>query len=140
MYVNTSLNYTVLEKTSNEAFQALWNELGFLKGKNVICSVIYRRDNSPEQFRTYFYMTLERLSSANKPICVMGDFNIDLLKSETCDFSHNFLLSVQTCSFPPDLLLFTSLLEFTIILPHFLAISLLTEFTSNSPVATLSQI
>ena len=63
MYVSTSLNYTVLEKTSNEAFQALWIELEFLKGKNVICGVIYRQHNSPEQFQTYFDMTLERLIS-----------------------------------------------------------------------------
>ena len=90
MYVNSSLNYKVLEKASNEAFQALWIELEFLKGKNVICGVIYRQHNSPEQFQTYFDMTLERLSSTNKPIYVMGDFNIDLLKSETCDFSHKF--------------------------------------------------
>ena len=101
MYVNSSLNYKVLEKASNEAFQALWIELEFLKGKNVICGVIYRQHNSPEQFQTYFDMTLERLSSTNKPIYVMGDFNIDLLKSETCDFSHNFLLSMQSYSFFP---------------------------------------
>ena len=101
MYVDTSLNYTVLEKTSNEAFQALWIELKFLQGKNVICGVIYRQHNSPEQFQTYFDMTLERLSSTNKPIYIMGDFNIDLLKSETCDFAHNFLLSMQSYSFSP---------------------------------------
>ena len=29
----------------------------------------------------------------------MGDFNIDLLQSETCDFSHNFVLSMQSYSF-----------------------------------------
>ena len=101
MYVDANLNYTVLEKTSNEAFQALWIELEFLKGKNVICGVIYRQHTSPEQFQTYFDMTIERLSSTNKPIYVMGDFNIDLLKSETCDFSHNFLLSLQSYSFFP---------------------------------------
>ena len=66
--LNTSLNYLVLEKTFNEAFQALWIELEFLKGKNVICGVIYRQHNSPEQFQAYFEMTLERLSSTNKPI------------------------------------------------------------------------
>jgi len=31
----------------------------------------------------------------------MGDFNIDLLKSETCDISHNFLLPMQSYSFSP---------------------------------------
>ena len=49
-------------------------------------------------------MTLERLESpTNKPIYVMGDFNIDLLKSETCDFSHNFLMSMQSYSFFPGI-------------------------------------
>ena len=50
MYVNSSLNYTVLEKTSNEVSQDIWIELEFLKGKNVFCGVIYRQHNSPEQF------------------------------------------------------------------------------------------
>lgn len=31
----------------------------------------------------------------------MGDFNVELLKSETCDFSPNFLLSIQSYSFFP---------------------------------------
>ena len=43
MYVNNSLNYTILEKTSNEAFQALWIEIDFLHCKNIICGVIYRQ-------------------------------------------------------------------------------------------------
>ena len=81
--------------------KVLLHKSEIIKGKNVICGVIYRQHNSPEQFQTYFDMTLERLSSTNKPIYLMGDFNIDLLKSETCDFSHNFLLSMQSYSFFP---------------------------------------
>ena len=54
MYVSNSLNYTILEKTSNEAFQALWIEIDFLHCKNIICGVIYRQHNSPEQFQTAF--------------------------------------------------------------------------------------
>ena len=33
----------------------------------------------------------------------MGDFNIDLLRSETCGFSPNFLLSLQSFSFVPTI-------------------------------------
>ena len=33
----------------------------------------------------------------------MGDFNIDPLKSETCDFFNNFLLSLQSYSFFPTI-------------------------------------
>ena len=33
----------------------------------------------------------------------MGDFNTHLLKSETCDVSHNFLLRLQSDSFFPTI-------------------------------------
>jgi len=36
-----------------------------------------------------------------KTVCIAGDFNIDLLKSESCDYAHNFLLSLQSYSFIP---------------------------------------
>ena len=36
MFIDETLNYKVLEKTSNEAFQALWVEISFVKRKNVI--------------------------------------------------------------------------------------------------------
>ena len=63
-----SLNYTVLEKTSSGAFQALWIEIEFLQGKSIICGVIYRQHNSPERFQTYFDETLDKLSYSQKPI------------------------------------------------------------------------
>ena len=34
LFVDQSLNYNVLEKTSNEAFQALWVEISFVNHKN----------------------------------------------------------------------------------------------------------
>lgn len=46
-------------------------------------------------------MTLEKRSSPNKVVYFMDDFNIDLLKSEISDLSHNFLLSLQSYSFFP---------------------------------------
>ena len=46
MFIDESLNYHILEKTSNEAFQALWVEISFDKNKNIICGIIYRQHNS----------------------------------------------------------------------------------------------
>ena len=34
---------------------------------------------------------------------ILGDFNLDLLKSETCHYSHHFLLSLQSCYFLPTI-------------------------------------
>ena len=86
-----------LGKTSNEAFQALWIELRFASKKNIICGIIYRQHNSPERFLEYFEQTLDKFISTGKNVCVMGDFNLCLLKSEVSKFSHNFLLCLQNC-------------------------------------------
>ena len=48
------MNYTVIEKTYNEAFQALWIELQFAKQRNIICGVICRQHRSAERFFTLF--------------------------------------------------------------------------------------
>ena len=101
MYINNCLKYKVLERTSKDAFQALWIEIESLKSKNIVCGVIYRQHNDPEQFLQYVDFTLEKLSSSDKVVYLMGDFNIDLLKSEISDYSQNFLLSLQCYSFFP---------------------------------------
>ena len=87
IYISSSLSYNVIEKTSTQAFQALWIEIQFLKKTNIISGVIYRQHNSPDQFKTYFDEISKKSSAQNKSIYVMGDFTIDLLfKTETCDF------------------------------------------------------
>ena len=62
----------------------------------MICGIIYRQHNSPEKFQTYFDETVERFSTSGKTIYLMGDFNINLLSSETCKYAQNFLLSLQS--------------------------------------------
>ena len=54
MYIDETMNYTVIERTSNEEFQALWIELQFVKQSNIIiCGVIHiRQHNSVEHFLT----------------------------------------------------------------------------------------
>ena len=101
MYVKDSLNYTIIDKTSNEAFQALWIEFHLSRQPNIICGVVYRQHNSPQQFLDYFDETLEKFSALNKPIFIMGDFNINLLAVETCNYAHKFLLSLQSYSLIP---------------------------------------
>ena len=50
LFIDETLNYTVLEKTSNEAFQSLWIEISFVRQKNVICGIVYRQHNAPDRF------------------------------------------------------------------------------------------
>ena len=65
-----------------KAFQALWVEIHFIYAANIICGVIYRQHNSPETFLKYFEETVENLSISGKPIYIMSDTNLNLLRSE----------------------------------------------------------
>ena len=51
MYIKEGISYKVIEKTSNESFQGVWIELQFPKKTNVICAILYRQHNSPEDFQ-----------------------------------------------------------------------------------------
>ena len=51
----------------------------------------------------YFEQTLEKFISTGKNVCVMVDFNLCLLKSEVLEFSHIFLLSLQSCYLIPTI-------------------------------------
>ena len=105
MYIRDNLKYTVLEKCSNGAFQALWVETDFPDKSNIICGVIYRQHNSPESFETYFEDTLDRFSAlrSNKYIYIMGDFNINLLNAQTCQYTQDFLLTLQSYALTPTI-------------------------------------
>ena len=74
MFIDELLNYHVLERTSNEAFQVLWAEFSFEKKKCHLWN-LYRQHNSPEIFQSYFDETIEKLASSGKHIVIIGDFN-----------------------------------------------------------------
>ena len=60
LFVDETLSYSVFEKASTESFQALWIEIYFVKKKNVICGVLYRQHNSPENFLKYLEIYFDR--------------------------------------------------------------------------------
>ena len=103
LYINESLKYTVTEKTSNEAFQALWIEIHSSQKCNIICGIVYRQHNSPQRFQEYFDETLEKLIASNKSVYIMGDFNINLLHAESSRYAQEFLLSLQSFPFTPTI-------------------------------------
>ena len=96
VFVDQSITYNVLEKTSNEAFRVLWVEISFVNHKNIVCGIIYDQHNSPDYFLTYLDKTIEILVSDDKDVYIMGDFNIDLLKCESSQMSQDFLLSLRS--------------------------------------------
>ena len=103
LYINESLKYTVIEKTSNEDFQALWIEIHSSQKCNIICGIVYRQHNSPQRFQGYFDETPEKVIASNKSVYIMGDFNINLLHAESSRYAQEFLLSLQSFSFTPTI-------------------------------------
>ena len=101
MYIDSELKYVVLEKSSNEAFQALWIEIYQANAANIICGVLYRQHNSPEQFLKYFEETAENLIATGKPVFVMTDANINLLHFNSCNYAQDFLLTLQSLNLAP---------------------------------------
>ena len=69
MYIHNYFNYTVIERTCDEAFQALWVSIRIAKKFSVICGVIYRQHNSPEKFLSFFEQTVEKLSAFHNDGC-----------------------------------------------------------------------
>ena len=96
VFEDQSINYNVLEKTSNEAFRVLWVEISFVNHKNIVCGIIYDQHNWPDYFLTYLDKTVEILVSDDKDVYIMGGFNIDLLKCESSQMSQDFLLSLRS--------------------------------------------
>ena len=103
MYIDSDFKYEVLEKTSNEAFQALWVEIHFTNAANIICGVIYRQHNSPETFLKYFEETVENLSISGKPIYIMSDTNLNLLHFNSCNYVQDFLFTLQSLNLTPTI-------------------------------------
>ena len=59
----------------------------------------------------YFDDCCEKLVTEDKPVYIMDDFNIDLLKTEKSPYSHNFLLSLQSYRLKPTIDRVSSLFE-----------------------------
>ena len=95
MFIDEPLSYVVLEKKSSTAFQALWIEIGVPGKKSIVCGIIYRQHNSLKEFELYFDSEIENFISSGKTVCLLGDTNIDLLKSTRCQYAHDFLVSLK---------------------------------------------
>ena len=58
---------------------------------------MYRQHNNPDRFLQYFEESVEKYSATGKQLCILGDYNLDLLKTENSKYSHDFLMCLQSC-------------------------------------------
>ena len=76
MVAGVPVNITSKIRNLGVTMEALWIEISHEKQKNVICGIIYRQHNSPDQFIEYFNDTTEKLASTGKTLYLMGNFNL----------------------------------------------------------------
>ena len=70
--------------------------------KNVIIGTIYRPPNNKfRDFECDLKDILSKLDKKNKPCYIMGDFNIDLLKYNKCNFSNQFFNQFSSSGYRP---------------------------------------
>ena len=58
---------------------------------------MYRQHTNPDRFLQYFEESVEKYSATGKQLCILGDYNLDLLKIENSKYSHDFLMCLQSC-------------------------------------------
>jgi exonuclease III len=78
-----------LTKNIENIIETKLTEITNNNGKNFIIGVIYRPPNSNfETFKNTLNTILEKIDKENKICYLMGDFNINLFKSESCDYAN----------------------------------------------------
>lgn len=69
------------------------------RNKKSVCGTAYRQHNQADEFLDWISDSIERYSRCNHNIFLMGDFNIDLLKCETCTCSQILLRCMRLKKF-----------------------------------------
>ena len=105
IYVSKQLQYNIrkdLKTDIEDIIETIFIEISISTGKNIIVGVIHRPPNNKvEIFQNAVDAIIEKNDKENKVCYIMGDFNIDLLKSESCDYANRFTEQFFTSSFIP---------------------------------------
>ena len=105
MYVKKSLDHKVLHHLNalEDEFETLWIELSTgPECKNIIVCCAYRHPDA-NKFIEYLESTLSK-HDKNKIICIMGDFNINLLNYESHRDTNEFINSMVSYCLLPHIL------------------------------------
>jgi exonuclease III len=120
IYIKQGIKYKLradINISTETTIESIFIELITAVGKNVIIGVIYRPPNNKiDSFENIMNQILGKIDKENKIGYLMGDFNIDLLKSESCDYTNRFLEQMFTSSFFPLILRPTRITQHTAIL------------------------
>ena len=104
LYVVGKLQYKPrqdLNINRDETIESTFVEITTKIGESIVVGVIYRPPNNKyDSFENAINAILSKIDKENKICYLMGDFNIDLLKSESCVFANKFTEQLFTSFYP----------------------------------------
>ena len=105
LYVSKKHNYLPradLQIYKKGELESIFVEILNEKGSNIIVACIYKHPNMDiDEFNILYSDLVEKMAQENKKLVVMGDFNVDLLKSETDAKASTFLQNNLTSCLKP---------------------------------------
>ena len=105
IYIIKETEYKIrkdLNSVNEDGIESVFIEINMPFSKNIIVGTIYRPPNKKvEVFENAMNELLHKIDKESKICYLMGDFNIDLLKSESCDYANRFIEQLFTSSFVP---------------------------------------
>ena len=107
MYIKKALDHKILHHLNalEDEFETLWVEINTgTKRKNIVMCCAYRHpDTDNTKFIEYLEATLSKVDKS-KIICVIGDFNINLLNYESHSETNEFINSMVSHYLLPHIL------------------------------------
>ena len=102
-YISNNLNYKLRTDLNEEGIiESLFIEIISTTSKNIIIGNIYRPLSGHfEIFENKLNEILANVDKTKKISYLTGDFNIDLVKSDVCEYSNRFCVQLFTSSFFP---------------------------------------
>ena len=107
-FIKDEINYTVRSDLSifiPHVIETLFIEITKNHGKPNIVGIIYRPNSPPlasiDVFQDHLSMILNKINLTNVPVCLMGDFNIDLIKFTSHTKTNSFLESMISAGMLP---------------------------------------
>ena len=104
LYILKKYDYIIHEQLNimNDTVESLFIEIIIPDSKNIFIGVIYRPPNSNiNDFVLYLQGLLHDPVFINKDSYLAGDFNVDLMKCNSCNHSQDFIELFMSASFLP---------------------------------------
>ena len=100
--LKVKLREDLVPENITSEMEAIFIEIINDKSKNIIVGAIYRPPNNRfNDFENELKTILTKLDKWDKPCYIMGDFNINLLKYDCCNFANQFFNQLSSSGYKP---------------------------------------